>query len=89
MFKFPHTANPINHDVPGKEYVLQYTKRGYRCISWSPHNIMTEWVKTKEQALLNADTAIENFYKTHCSCPPRKWYNPIAKGICVICEKPR
>lgn len=25
----------------------------------------------------------------HCICPPRKWYNPIAGGICVICGKPR
>ena len=62
-FRFPHTANSINHDVPGKEYVLQHTKRGYRCISWHPHNITTEWTRTKKQALSDGDTLVNNFYK--------------------------
>ena len=59
---FPHTKEKINHNVSDKEYVLQRTSRGYRCISWHPHYIMTNWVKTKSQALLDADNAIQKFY---------------------------
>jgi hypothetical protein len=62
--EFIYTKSKIT-DIPDKEYVLQYRhnrKLGYRCISWSPHNIMTEWVKSKKQALLDADKAIEKYY---------------------------
>jgi hypothetical protein len=55
------TFNSINHKVSGKEYVLQITKRGFRCISWHPHYIMTEWVKNKEQAIKNGDEAIKKY----------------------------
>lgn len=24
-----------------------------------------------------------------CTCPERTWYNPINKGVCVICGRPR
>jgi len=52
----------INHNIYGKEYCLQYSKRGFRCISWHPHYIMTDWVKTKEQELADGDKAISEFY---------------------------
>ena len=59
-----NTMSPINTTVPDKEYTLQYIKKyGYRCISWYPHYIMTDWVKTKKRALLDGDNAIENYYK--------------------------
>lgn len=56
------TFRKINHELNDKEFCLQFTKRGYRCISWHPHYIMTDWVKTKEQAILDSDNAIEEFY---------------------------
>lgn len=59
---FPHTYAIINHNICGKEYCLQYSKRGFRCISWHPHYIMTDWVKTKKQALADGDKAILEFY---------------------------
>lgn len=59
---FPHTFASINHNIYGKEYCIQYSKRGFRCISWHPHYIMTDWVKTKEQALIDGDKAIGDFY---------------------------
>jgi hypothetical protein len=62
MNEYPHTKEKINHVVENKEYVLQHTKRGYRCISWCPHNIMTEWVKNENKALLDGDNAINKFY---------------------------
>jgi hypothetical protein len=58
-----NTMYPINIAVPNKEYVLQHTKKyGYRCISWYPHYIMTDWVKTKARALLDGDNATREFY---------------------------
>lgn len=65
MDEFSHTFEKINHSIQDKEYVLQHTKRGYRCISWSPHNIMTEWVKNKNKALLDGDIAIDKFYNVN------------------------
>ena len=62
---YPHTFAAINTDLEGKEFALQHTRRGYRCISWHPHYIMTDWVKTKDQALLDGDTAIEKYYNTN------------------------
>ena len=59
---FPHTFASINKEIEGKEYALQYTKRGWRCISWSPHYMMTKWANTKEQAILDGDKRIEEFY---------------------------
>jgi len=55
------TSSPINHEVQGKEYILQITKRGFRCISWHPHYIMTEWVNRKEQAIKDGDEAIKKY----------------------------
>jgi len=52
----------MNTKIPDKEYIIQHTKRGYRCISWHPHYIMTNWVKTKYQALLDGDYAVDEFY---------------------------
>jgi len=52
----------MNYEIENKEYIIQYTKRGYRAISWHPHYIMTEFVKSKEQAILDGDKAIEWFY---------------------------
>ena len=57
-----NTMNPINTEVLDKEYILQHTKYGWRCISHHPHYIMTEWVKIKDHALLDGDDAIEKFY---------------------------
>lgn len=59
------TNAPINHSVEGKEFCLQHTKRGWRCISWYPHYIMTDWVKTKNQAVKDGDTAIDIYYEEH------------------------
>jgi hypothetical protein len=58
-----NTMNPINTEVPNKEYILQHAKCGYRCISHHPHYIMTDWVKTKEQALDDGDNAINRYYE--------------------------
>jgi len=63
MNEYPHTKEKINHVVKNKEYILQHTKRGYRCISWHPHNIMTNWVKNMDKALLDGDIAVNKFYK--------------------------
>ncbi len=57
-----NTMSPINIEVPDKKYILQHTKHGYRCISHHPHYIMTDWVKTKKQALLDGDNAINRYY---------------------------
>lgn len=57
-----NTMKTINTEVPDKEYILQHTKYGYRCISHHPHYIMTDWVKTKKQALEDGDTAISKYY---------------------------
>ena len=53
----------MNTEITDKEYILQHTKRGYRCISWHPHYIMTDWVKTKDQALLDGDKNIISFHE--------------------------
>jgi hypothetical protein len=57
------TVASINYEVPDKEYILQITKRGFRCISWYPHYIMTEWVRNKEQAIKDGDKAIKKYYQ--------------------------
>jgi hypothetical protein len=58
-----NTMSPINTEIPDKEYIVQHVKKyGYRCISHHPHYIMTDWVKNKEQALIDGDNAIERFY---------------------------
>ena len=57
-----NTMKAINTEVPDKEYILQHTKYGYRCISHHPHYIMTDWVKTKKQALEDGDNAISKYY---------------------------
>jgi hypothetical protein len=54
----------INYYLTGKEFIVQHTKRGWRCISWSPHYIMTEWVKSKKQAILDGDEEIQKFYSS-------------------------
>jgi len=56
------TNNPINYDIKDREFCLQNTKYGYRCISWHPHYIMTDWVKTRKQALIDGDEAINKYY---------------------------
>lgn len=53
----------MNYEIENKEYVIQHTKRGWRCISYHPHYIMTEFVKSKEQAILDGDKTIEQYYK--------------------------
>lgn len=52
----------MNLEVPNKEYILQHTNRGWRCVSWHPHYIMTNWTKLKNDALLDGDASIKNFY---------------------------
>ena len=61
-FTIQQTKAIINIEIPDKEYALQHTKRGYRCISWHPHYIMTDWVKTGKQALMDGDEAISKYY---------------------------
>ena len=52
----------MNYGIENKEYVIQRTKRGYRAISWHPHYIMTDFVKSKERAIEDGDKAIDWFY---------------------------
>ena len=52
--------------LPENHY-QEKTKRGYRCISWHPHYIMTLWYKTKEEAIVDADRIIEEFYESYYS----------------------
>ena len=61
---FPHTRAKLNYNLDGKEFILQHNKRGYRCISWHPHYIMTEWVKTKSLAIGDGDMRIEEYNKS-------------------------
>ncbi len=61
-FTIQQTKAIINIEIPDKEYALQHTKYGYRCISWHPHYIMTNWVKTRKQALADGDEAIIKYY---------------------------
>jgi hypothetical protein len=60
---FPTTFSEINITLPDKEFILQHQKRKFRCISWHPHYITTDWFKTKEEAIEKADKAIEKFYE--------------------------
>ena len=53
----------MNYEIENKEYIIQHTSRGWRAISWHPHYIMTEFVKSKDQAILDGDNAIEKYYK--------------------------
>jgi len=53
----------MNHKLDGKEFILQHSKRGYRCISWHPHYIMTEWVKRKAVAIKDGDMTVEKYNK--------------------------
>ena len=53
----------VTIELPNKEYVLQHDKHGYRCISWHPHYIMTNWVKTKSLALRNGERYVKDYYK--------------------------
>ena len=57
-----YTFSAININIPDKEFVLQHSKSGYRCISWHPHYIMTNWVKDKRNAILQGDFAIAEYY---------------------------
>lgn len=47
----------------GREFVVQKTRRGYRAISWYPHYIMTEWVKSMERAIADGDLEVEKYYR--------------------------
>jgi hypothetical protein len=51
-----------NIEIEGKEYVLQSSKRGFRCISWHHHYIMTDWVSLKSWAIADGDKEIEKYY---------------------------
>jgi len=62
-FTIYQTNAQINIEVLDKEYALQHTKYGWRCISWHPHYLMTDWVKTKDQATLDGDNAIKTYYE--------------------------
>jgi hypothetical protein len=59
---FSRTVAAINVELPDKEYILQYNKRGWRCISWYPHCITTNWVKSKKLAISDGDRAIKEYY---------------------------
>jgi hypothetical protein len=62
---YPTTKLAINHIVDGKEYILQHTNHRYRCISWYPHHVMTDWVAKKDLAIIDADIEIEKFYENN------------------------
>ena len=62
---FPETAKPLNIEVVDKEYVLQHILHKWRCISWHPHHIMTNWVNKKETAIADGDVAIEKYYRNN------------------------
>jgi hypothetical protein len=53
----------MNYEIKNKEYIIQHTGRGWRCISHHPHYIMTQFVKSKEQGILDGDKAIEKYYE--------------------------
>ena len=53
----------MNYEIENKEYIIQYTKRGWRAISWHPHYIATDFAKSKDQAILDGNDAIEKYYK--------------------------
>ena len=62
----PSTCSRINYNLKNKEYILQkqYHPYGnYRCISWHPHYITTEWYKSKEIAVFEAEKKIRDYYK--------------------------
>jgi len=56
------TFSVININIPDKEFILQHNKSGYRCISWHPHYIMTNWTRNKKDAILQGDFAIAEYY---------------------------
>jgi len=72
LITIKQTNMPINIEAPDKEYTLQHTKHGWRCISWHPHYIMTDWVKNKERALLDGDEKIRKYYEEHNKNVPSK-----------------
>ncbi len=53
----------MNYEIESKEYIIQHTKRGWRAISWHPHYIMTDFVKSKERAIIEGDDAIKKYYE--------------------------
>lgn len=57
------TFSKINIPLDGKEFILQRSAGWYRCISWHPHYIMTDWRKTKEEAIELADKKAQEWYK--------------------------
>ena len=59
---FPSTFSKINRELECKEFILQHNKYGYRCISWHPHYIMTEYFRTRKEAILVADEEIIRFH---------------------------
>jgi len=61
---FSSTFEKINHELNGKEFILQHTKRGYRCISWHPHYIETCWCNNANTAIEQGDRLIKEFYET-------------------------
>lgn len=61
----PSTCSKINYNLENKEYILQkqYHPYGnYRCISYHPHYITTEWFPTVEIAIEMADEKIKEYY---------------------------
>ena len=60
-------SETVSIDLSDKEYILQqkihYGHTLYRCISWYPHRISTDWYNTKSQAIEKADMIIERFYQ--------------------------
>ena len=62
--EFPHTRAKINYKLDGKEFILQHSKRGYRCISWHPHYVTTGWAKSKSLAIRDGDMMIEEYNKS-------------------------
>ena len=61
----PSTCSKINYNLENKEYLLQkqfHPYGSYRCISYHPHYITTEWYKSKDNAVLKAEEIIKQYY---------------------------
>ena len=55
------------YNLEDKEFVLQktYHQSGFnqwRCTSWSPHYITTDWFKLRGQAIVDGDKKIKEYY---------------------------
>jgi hypothetical protein len=59
------TYRPNNEELEDKQFVLQHTKRGFRCISWHPHYIETRWTRKRDDAIIDGDEAIDKYWENN------------------------